>query len=254
MDLDEYKLTDEQKMKFLQKETTILNDAQRLNEYQNFISCQKNGFLALMNYINTSLTTYKKQGDISSFVEFRARIKAADSAIANDSNKTLDDVFGMELICATEDEINFLVEKLTDFMIVSRSKEHDKDNGYKAQHYYLYLDPAKHNLLQNPNSIIANIEEELIPMVEFQLKTIEVAIKASNGSAAHSDYKNTDKEQIQQSFDNYDLRVGFNLPLMWISSSDIDNSEMKLLSADETAKVLYPFIDMTNREKQAKLR
>ena len=254
MNLDEYKLTDEQKIAFLQKETTVLNDAQRLNEYQNFISCQKNGFLALMNYINTLLTDYKKHGDISSFVEFRARIKAADSAIANDSNKALDDIFGMELICATEDEINFLVEKLTDFMIVSRSKQHNKDNGYKAKHYYLYLNPNKHTLLENPNSITANIVEELVPMVEFQLKTIEVAIKASNGSAAHSDYKKTDKKQIQQAFDNSDLRVGFNLPFMWVSSSNIDNSEMKLLSADETAKVLYPFIDMTSREKHSKSR
>ena len=249
MDLNKYKLTEEQKIEFMQKETTVLNDAQRLNEYQNFISCQKNAFLALMNYINTLLTNYKKHGDISSFVEFRARIKAADSAIANDLNKALDDVFGMELICATEDEINFLIEKLTDFMIVTRSKEHNKDNGYKAQHYYLYLDPNKHNLLEGSNSIITNYQEELIPMIEFQLKTIEVAIKASNGSAAHSDYKKTDKEQIQQAFDNSDLRVGFNLPFMWVSSSNLDNTEMKLLSADETAKVLYPFIDMTGREK-----
>ena len=245
MNLDEYKLTEEQKLAFSQKELTILNDAQRLNEYQNFVSSQKTSFLDLMNYINNLLIKHKQQGDLSSFVEFRARIKAADSAISNDSSKTLDDVFGMELICATEDEINFLVDKLTSFMKISRTKEHNKKNGYKAKHYYLYLDPELNNL------ITSNLQEtEYMPLVEFQFKTIEVAIKASNGSAAHSDYKPVDKNAIQQAFDNHFLKVGFNLPFMWVSSSDINNCEMKLLSADETAKVLYPFINTTTREKE----
>ena len=136
-------------------------------------------------------------------------------------------------------------------MITCRSKEHNKPNGYKAKHYYSYLDPKKHDLLACSNLNIHIIEDtHLMPVVEIQLKTIEVAIKAINGSASHSDYKNTDREKIQKDFDEHSLKVGFNLPFMWISSSDMDNPKMKLLSADETAKVLYPFIDMTSREKQ----
>lgn len=251
MSLDKYKLTEEQKVEFLKKETIVLNDAEKLNEYQNFVSSQKNSFLLLMNYINKLLIQYKKQGDLSYFVELRARIKTPESALTNDKEKALDDIFGMEIICATEEEIDFCVKQLSNFMNTFKSKEHNKPNGYKAKHYYLFMQDDKQELLYNNAT---NLSIEPMPLVEFQFKTIDVAIKAFNGSADHSVYKKVDKKQIQKSFDKNELKVGFNLPFMWVSSIDINKPEMKLLSADETAKVLYPFIDVTSREKTTKTK
>lgn len=272
--LNEYIISD----KFIKDNLNLISQEAanfyiKQKNYENFITSQKPGFLKLMNYINKLLYHYKISGDISEFVQFRARIKAPSSAFKNDNKKALDDVFGMELICATQEEIDFLVnqflvnqnaneyiekntqstDKNSNFLKILRYKFHDKDNGYKAQHYSLCLDYKKLNLLYSDHELPKDPEklEELlskIPLVEFQFKTIEVATKSSIGSAAHSTYKNVNPKEIQADFNNFKLQRGNTLPYMWVSSNSANKPFMKELNDDEVAKKLYPFLNI-DRQK-----
>jgi len=244
---DIYKLSDEERIKFLKKESFIISNAEKFDYYEDYISTQKKPFLDFMYYLNDFINNLKTHGEISDYVEFRARIKAPSSAIFNDGKKALDDCFGMELICATEDEIDYLLDKFYQFMIVTKSKDHNKDNGYKAKHRYLTLKPDCYNLIYPDYE---NNSEELlqlqIPLIDFQLKTIEVAIKSDIGSASHTLYKGESKEKIQNLYNSGSLIVGQNLPRMWCC---IDG-KMKLLSDEQTAKKLYPFLDVSSSKQK----
>lgn len=255
--LDKYIISDDfikDRLSSISEEAKTFYENQK--NYQEFVACQKSGFLKLMNHINQLLTEYRDSGKISSFVEFRARIKSPASAMANDSKKLLDDVFGMELICATEQEIDFLIEEITKLMEICREPHfHDKPNGYKAKHYSLALAPENLNsIYPNKNFVEGSKEfdEEIskMPVIEFQFKTIAVAINASYGTAAHTNYKQVDPEKIQEDFDNNNLKRGNNLPYMWVSSMNSSGKPtMKELDNDEVAKKLYPFLDVTRQRE-----
>lgn len=63
-----------------------------------------------------------------------------DSGEELEKDKTLDDIFGIEIVCATEDEISLLKEVLEKFLSKTRpTKKHNKENGYKADHDSYYL-------------------------------------------------------------------------------------------------------------------
>lgn len=247
MELELYKLSEEEKKKFLKKETEILSNAKRFDQYEDYIAMQKQPFMDLMYYLNDFINNLKSHGNISNYVEFRARIKAPSNAIENDTKKALDDSFGMELICATEDEIKYLINSLYEMMDVIKEKQHNKSNGYKANHFYSFLKESKLDLLYPNMSKKAKEELKLkLPLIEFQLKTIEVDIKANNGSADHSVYKNANPEEIQKMYNEGKLIVGRNLPRMWCSV----NGKMELLSDMQTAKKIYPFLDTTYQKEK----
>jgi len=239
-----YKLSEEEKAKFLEKETQILSNAEKYDYYEDYISTQKKPFLDFMNYLNNWINQQKAEGLISDYVELRARIKAPSSALKNDSDKALDDAFGMELICATDQEIKYLLNELSNFMYNStKSKSYNKKNGYKAEHRYLTLKQECYNLLYpNMDNDSQDLLSSQVPLIEFQLKTIEIDIIANLGSADHTAYKGSSRDDIQELYNKGELKVGQNLPRMWCS----ENGTMKLLSDERTAKKLYPFLNITN--------
>ena len=55
--------------------------------YYNFVSDQREGFVRIMLHINKLINQLKDNGNISEYVELRARIKAPMSAIRNDRKK-----------------------------------------------------------------------------------------------------------------------------------------------------------------------
>lgn len=212
--------------------------------YYNFVSDQREGFVRIMLHINKLINQLKDNGNISEYVELRARIKAPMSAIRNDRKKTLDDVFGMEVLTATESEIEIVKNEIEKYMIANeeRCNKWDKPNGYKAEHRMLTLRKDKTEQLG-----LENEEYENIPEIEFQFKTFEVAINAAIGNASHSKYKNVNQAEIQERYD----KNGFSknqIPIMWVS----DHGRMRALSNEEVLKKMYPFLDTRKNKDRDK--
>lgn len=225
------------KEKVEQKNVSVVNDNLKLMLYNEFVEEQRKGFIAVMNFVNDKINNLIDEGRVSEFVQIRARIKAIASALRNDPSKALDDVFGMEIITATEEEYDTIIRHLIPYMYKTKSKNHDKPNGYKAKHKYWTLKKEKMEYLNGEFNYERNI-----PMIEFQFKTSEVQVKANIGSANHEDYKGEKKEDIQKKYDEGGFGI-FNTPYMWVSN----DRKMVLLSKEETLKKIYPFLNTKSK-------
>lgn len=295
-----------------------LNSQERREIYEKFKEEQVKNFEQYMNYINELLCILKKYRIVSNYTTFSARIKATKSAIKNDENKALDDVFGMEIDFATQGEKAFVSELITGILKETKVKVFVKENGYVAGHHSGYLN-IKSDILEalekllsgniedekqkydeyynglpkkNQEKIdideteegklkkyfkleieelkkyikeikaiikddyIENLREDLkeveksykkwleteenssIPIVEFQLKTIQVAIDAKLGKANHETYKNNKNIQGGE-IDNC-----LDLPTIYISRLEISDDgkivEPKELSKIQTLEYLHP--------------
>lgn len=239
-----WELTDEQFKEYEKKcakfATQHLNETEKLEQYNMYVSDLRKGFIEVMNFVNNKINDLIDQGKISDFTEVRARIKAAKSAIKNDNEKTLDDIFGMEIITATEDEIEIISNNLRPYMKTTKYKNHDKKNGYKAQHKYCYFKEDKLGHLKNQTDI------DHIPIIEFQFKTSEVYIRSNGGMADHTTYKGEDKTEIQRKFDNNEFSIYTNIPTMWTSKG----GKMTILSPEDTLKKIYPFLNTKKKRSR----
>lgn len=240
--INDIEVADDIAQKMLSVQEYHANDAKIFELYNDFVSQQKEPFKAIMYYFNDTLTELKKEGKISDFVEFRARIKAPESAINNDQKKILDDVFAMEFIGATETEVKFILNSISKKTIVRRQKSHNKPNGYKAEHRVFSLNEET----QQEISEKFKVDKNFFPVFECQFKTIQVAIAANTGTAAHINYKGIDPKIIQRKYDNNEFQISYNIPQMWVSR----DAQMVKLSSDETLRKLYPFLNITKKKSE----
>lgn len=235
-----WELTEEQKKE--------INKVHGKHLYNKFIMQQEDEFICVMNFVNGIINEMIKNREITSFTQVRARIKSEKSVLQNDPLKAVDDVFGMEIVTATEKEYEKVIEKLKTYMSVSPVKPprlHNKPNGYKATHVGMTL---KKEYIEE-----VGIEEEKyeeIPIVEFQFKTLEVMIKASTGEAAHTKYKQESLEEVQKKYDegkySYENDGFFELPTMWVSR----NGKMEPLDVDEILETMYPYLKMKHGDEK----
>lgn len=215
--------------------------------YNKFIMQQEDEFVRIMEFINEQINRMIESREITNYTQLRARIKSEKSAIHNDSIKTVDDVFGMEIITATEQEYKKVIEEIKKYMNVSPYKKInniDKPNGYKATHLTMIL---KKEALKDVGIPEEDFEE--VPLIEFQFKTLEVMIKASIGEAAHTRYKRENLEEVQRKYDagEYDdEKSGFyELPTMWKS----ENGKMRLLDTEEVLEAMYPYLKTKSKQR-----
>lgn len=230
-----WELTEQQKSKLRRP-----NEMQALYEYNEYVVQQQNQFEKIMEFVNSFVNNLIEEGEISEHTEIRARIKAAKSALHNDPVKALDDVFGMEIITATEYELEKIMENLQVLMNIYKAKDHDKPNGYKAKHRIMSV---KQSQLSKMN--IEPEHFELVPMVEFQFKTLATELACLQGNAEHSLYKGEKKEDVQKKYDNNEYEI-FDVPTMWVSR----NGKMEMLTLDETLKKMYPFLKIIKRKEK----
>lgn len=235
--LNKYKVSSEE----LAKTDEIVQKVNRENLYSDFVSSQEEGFFRFMDYVYNVIDSLKKHAKISQFIEIRARIKDIDSALNNyQKNKILDDVFGIEIICASEEEIHKIKNELEKAFTSTRPKFHDKPNGYKAWHEsYSAKNDAK-DILEKWNLLDHNV-----PAVECQFKTIAVEL---NPEASHHDYKNVNKVEIQNKLENEFLIIGKQIPRMWVSRENGFHE----LKYKEIIQRLYPFVDITTIKEPEK--
>ena len=92
------------------------------------------------------------------------------------------------------------------------------------------------------------------PIIEGQFKTIQIAIEANIGSASHGDYKGENMKKVQKEYDEKGGLPLSRLPIMYKSNLETDDEGKpippKLLSSDETAKVLYPSLIVKKKESR----
>ena len=303
-----------------------LNDQQKVRIYEKFRGEQEEQFEQYMNYINELLCILKDYRIVSDFTKFTARVKSTESAIKNDSEKALDDVFGMEVDFATPGEKAFVSEIIKGTLKQTKEKVHIKRNGYIAYHssgypdaqsnivdilekilnepmddkrqfekYYSnlpaqkkenmneekekkirqYFNEEKESLKKYIEDIkgrmsdkyIKSLKEKLkniemsykknlelkrgeefsIPIVEFQLKIIQVAIEANMGTASHGLYKGEDSSAMQKEYDEANGKIPLSkIPTMYSSDleRDADGKAIppRILSSEATLGKLYPYL------------
>lgn len=224
--LDKYKISEDEMISIEEKNKKLA----RRKLYLDFVNSQRTGFYRFLEYLNETLNSLQERGEVSSFVELRARIKAVNSALNNDESKILDDAFGVEFICVNTLEIEKIKDIIERKMRSTRNKDHDKSNGYKAIHrsYSVLSDDSKWNLAKDD-----------VPAVECQFKTIAVD---TDENASHHDYKKVDKDKMHKVLSEKVLTIGEEIPEMWISQNGI----IRKLTYKEIIRKVYPFIDITN--------
>ncbi len=212
--------------------------------YEEIVQGQQDGFITFVNYLNQYINGLKEQGIISQFLKFYARIKATNSALKNyDEKKDLDDIFGIEFICATNEEIEILQHALEPILRTNKVKTHDKANGYKATHHLCSIKKESKEVLKKR---MKEIESNKIPAMEVQYKTIEVYYAAVFGTASHEKYKDTQLPQLQTLYDSGKLQIGTDIPHMWISKADAEDA--RKLSMEETLKKMYPSLQLRRQD------
>lgn len=226
-----------------QAQEALLDRIEKEKIYRKFVGAQEQGFMRMINYIYSVVDLLKQKAKISPFIEIRARIKDTNSALNNHfKEKILDDVFGIEIICANEDELKIIKEELEKTFKSTRSKKHDKANGYKAEHESYSVKG------ENNSEAITKwrLSEYDVPVVECQFKTIAVEL---NPEASHHDYKKVDRAQVQSELENKTLVIGKEIPKMWVSREN----GMIELSYKEIVQRIYPFVDVTTIKEPEEL-
>ena len=107
-----------------------------IDTYRDYIREGLPGFIAFMETINTTLNTLE-DNLIMSGVTFKARIKDAIGAVKNSDKKSLDDMFGMELVTPNEIDkeiLMILIDKIYHQDFGYRENNYNKSNGYRAYH------------------------------------------------------------------------------------------------------------------------
>ena len=222
---------------------TVPSEREKVMSYNKFIIQQQEPFILFINYVNKYINELREKGIISNFLEIRARIKSSNSALKNDQSKVVDDVFGIEFVCATEKEIEVVEKYIEKIVSTIKKKKHNKDNGYKALHcMYVPNDETVGRI----NSAQNQYDRDFFPVVEIQYKTIAVDYEANYGSASHEKYKKTDMEEIQRLYNSGKLIQGIYIPYMWVS--DINSDKMRELTSEEAIKKMYPSLNIQGRQ------
>ena len=76
-------------------------NARKVEGYRTFISETMPGYIAFLEAINHTITELEAGGIIGK-VNLKSRIKALNSAMTNTDEKTLDDIFGFEIVTENE--------------------------------------------------------------------------------------------------------------------------------------------------------
>ena len=231
--LEDYKITDSQREAI----DSVSEKANKERIYLEFVQTQEQGFRQVIEFINSTIFILKEDDFISSETTITARIKDLKSAMENyQKDKMLDDVFGIEIIGKTEEELNWIKRTIEKVMASNKTKNFDKANGYKAQHESYYPD-SKSEIARKWKLCSDNV-----PIVELQFKTQDVVTKES---ASHHSYKKRDQKAIANTLKTSTLELGIDIPRMWIST----NGFIRELSYEEIIKKIYPFVDTETIKK-----
>lgn len=142
------------------------NKIRKIDAYKNFITETMPGYIAFMEAINHTITELEAQGVIGKTC-LKSRVKAINSALINTEEKTLDDIFGFEIITENERDKEILMLIIHNLFVQKyvRQKNHNKSNGYFAHHC---TGAVKRNLDGTEGSLL---EQHILKSETNELKT-----------------------------------------------------------------------------------
>lgn len=143
--------------------------------YKSFIQDLGGGFLEIAENYNECLQI-AKDNELIGDAKLKARIKDFSSSKTNSDIKILDDVFGMELVTATEFEKEVLMLFSHLVFNIDKDKKYNKTTGYVAYHCMGDYSPKEGDL------------QEKIKQIVKQTKTKEY--KYSKSEPNYNDKKN----------------------------------------------------------------
>lgn len=164
-----------------------VNDIEAEDIYEHYIKSQQKQFKAYIDFMNAELCVLKHYGIVSDYTRFLARIKGFDSAINNDGQKPLNDVFGLEVDTATEGEAAFVSEIFNSTLNRTRELVYNKENGYRAHHFSGY---AK----------MGNIAKKVDKLFDMTFDSEEILTEYKNNLSIRDKEKLNDKsyEDLQE--------------------------------------------------------
>lgn len=109
--------------------------SRNIDGYRSFIFETMPGYIAFLEALNHTITELEIQGIVGK-VSLRSRVKALNSALINTDIKTLDDIFGFEIVAENERDKEILMVIIHNIFSEKtvRHKNHNKSNGYFAHH------------------------------------------------------------------------------------------------------------------------
>lgn len=228
--------SDKEKRELSLQEVTELR-----RKYENEIEEKKGGFELIARIIGYTIYKMKMEGLLEQDVEVWGRLKSFKSAYENYQKKAIDDCFGIRIIAQNDSDLEKVRKQIEKLFIVDQTKDHRKKSAskYNAIHEMVHLDSA---------FISAhNMKEELTPAVEIQYWNNELETMCETGEISYSKYKHKDMKRIQEMYDENPFDVYRNLPTYY----EIRGNRIKMLSAEETLKKLYPDLVMyESRERR----
>ncbi len=138
--------------KFL-RETKSTTIGETIDGYKEFISDLGGGFLEIAENYNECIQI-AKMNELIGDTKLKARIKDFSSSSINSNRKELDDVFGIEIVTATEFEKELLM--LFNHLIfdINKDKKYNKKNGYVSYHCMGNFSPEREKLQERIKKIV----------------------------------------------------------------------------------------------------
>ena len=109
--------------------------SRKIDAYRLLLTEAMPGYIAFLEAINHAITELEIEGIIGK-TKLKSRVKAINSALNNTEEKTLDDIFGFEIIAENERDKEILMLIIHNLFVeqYARHKNHNKSNGYFAHH------------------------------------------------------------------------------------------------------------------------
>lgn len=107
----------------------------KIEAYKQFVSEAMPGYILFMEALNYVVNQWEMKGVIGK-TKLKSRVKDINSALTNTEEKTLDDIFGFEIITQDERDKEMLMLVIHNIFVPEymKQKNHNKSNGYFAHH------------------------------------------------------------------------------------------------------------------------
>ena len=222
--------------------------------YNNLAKGKIADFEKIKNYLAQTLENMLAEGSIGPGVILASRIKSPASVVQNwKLGKDLNDIFGITLLTTTQqemDEIRARLRKEKKFNITSKKKMNEK-RGYEAIHFLFNVGDEK-----NKTKIECHMQthEKYISVYPHVLYKARRKLRR--------DLTEQEEEQIQalvQEMYEEEKLVGqtlsngrnSNVPQMWVTSFNQQGKmEEQELTDDMILTIMYPFLDISKKQKQ----
>ena len=151
---------------------------------------------------------------------------------------------------------SFFVEYKSNFELYAKSIRERMGKKY-LEELMEDLQQAEDIFLEKQRDLSSKSSSENRPLIEFQSKTIQVAINANLGEAKHEGYKGITSVEMQKEYDRLNGKVHLSqVPTMYTSDLKRDDDgnvvPMKLRSSQTTLERLYPGL-ITGRRRKGKI-